>query len=125
MGIARADCASAIEVHKLQLAELQGLFALLVNSKEAPGQLLVAAAQQQLVPNDLRTAVDWTKNIRILHNIMVPSPGQTCKFALPKCKLTLTVRSTVRSGKAMATSAHLLEHLGMLESATHSCQAVL
>lgn len=39
MGIARADCASAIEVNKLQPAELQGLFALLVNSKEAPGQL--------------------------------------------------------------------------------------
>ena len=64
IGIARADSASALELHKLQPAELQGAFAALVDSKQ--GQHILAAAQQQLVPEILQT-----RNVRIVHNVMM------------------------------------------------------
>ena len=54
MGIPRADCASALELQRLQPAELQGLIAALLDSEEDPGPLLRAAAKQQLVPEALR-----------------------------------------------------------------------
>lgn len=54
MGIPRADCASALELQRLQPAELQGLIAALLDSEEDPGPLLCAAAKQQLVPEALR-----------------------------------------------------------------------
>ena len=106
IGVARADCASALELHKLQPAELQGLFAALVDSTKAPGQLLLAAAQQQLVPEALRTAVDWTRNVRIVHNIMMPTAGQVCSYALPECRLPLIVQRN-KNGKAAFLSSSL------------------
>ena len=103
LGIPRADCASALEVQKLQPAELQGLFAALVDSKKQPGQLLHAAAQQQLVPEVLQTAVDWSKNVRIVHNIMLPDPGSRfLSIALRECKLKLTVEHRLKEGKVVS-----------------------
>lgn len=89
ISIPRADCASALELQKLQPAELHGLIAALVDSEEDPGPLLRAAAKQQLVPESLRAAPDWSKNVRIVHNIMVPPDKQS--FELPESKLTLRV----------------------------------
>ena len=107
MGIPRADCASALELQRLQPAELQGLIAALVDSEEDPGPLLRAAAKQQLVPEALRAAPDWTKNVRFVHNIMMPDSALGCKncFELPQCKLKLRVYHKREKGKAVSAPA--------------------
>ena len=104
IGVDRAECAPALELHKLQPAELQGLFAALVNRKTS-GQLMIAAAQQQLVPEVLRTSVDWTRNVWIVHNIMMPSPGQTFSFVLRECGLELIVRNKVNGNAVSVLSS--------------------
>ena len=75
MGIPRADCAPFLDLQRLQPAELQALFAVLVESEEDPGPLLRTAAKLQLAPEALRTSPDWTKKVRIVHNIMLPAPA--------------------------------------------------
>lgn len=100
ISIPRADCASTLELQRLQPAELHGLIAALVDSEEGPGPLLRAAAKQQLVPETLWAPPDWTKNVRIVHNITVVPPHKQ-SFQLPESKLTLHVIMKKRlSGKA-------------------------
>lgn len=70
VGIPRADFASALELQRLQPAELRALLAILEDC-EHEGPLLRAAVKQELLPEALRIAPDWTKNVRILHNIMI------------------------------------------------------
>ena len=102
MDIPRADCASALELHRLQRAELHCLIAALVDSEEDPGELL-RAAKLQLVPKALRTAPDWSKNIRIVHKVMMPDPGsfQIHYIALPECELKLGVQRRSVKGRAV------------------------
>ena len=100
MSIARADCASALQLQRLQPAELQGLFAALVDSEEDPGELLRAAAKQQLVPEALRTAPDWTRNVRIVHSIMLPLPSPGVQeLTLSECKLKLFAKRVTTKGR--------------------------
>lgn len=104
MSIPRADCASSLDLRRLQPAELQALFAALVDSEEDPGLLLRAAAKQLLVPEALRTAPDWTKRVRIVHNIMLPDPGAEFPvqhIELPMCVLELRLRRFMTQGKAV------------------------
>ena len=97
MGIPRAECASALELNQMQTAELHSMIAALVDSEEDPGTLLCAAAKEQLVPEALRAAPDWTKSVRILHNIMMPNPGSGSQYlTLPECKLRLRVHQFVK-----------------------------
>lgn len=99
--IPRADCASAVELQQLQPAELQTLLAELVESEEDPGPLLRAAVKQQLVHVVRRPPPDSTKNVRIMHNIMLPNPdpwgppdaGIQC-YAIPESKFKLQVECT-------------------------------
>lgn len=101
MSISRADCAPSLEMYRLQPAELQALFALLANSEEDSGSLYRAAAQQLLIPENLRPSTGWTKNARVLHNMMMPVEGSKKQyFALPGCNFRLCVRRTRLIGKA-------------------------
>ena len=110
LNIPRADCASTLELQRLQPAELQSLqsltlLAVLVESEEDPGPLLRAAVKQQLVPEALRIPPDLTN---IVHNIMLPDPktdpwvlskaGGRC-YAIPESKLTFGV---MRTGETMS-----------------------
>ena len=66
MGMPKAECAPALELHRLHPAELHVLLTVLLDDEEDPGPLLRAAAcaaKQQLLPDDLRAAPDWTKNV--------------------------------------------------------------
>ena len=105
MSIPRANCAPAVEVQRMQPAELQALFALLANSEEDSGPLYRAAAQQLLVPETLRPSTGWTKNVRVLHNIMLPDAGSKKQyFALPGCNIRLCVKRTSNLGKMSSVS---------------------
>lgn len=108
MGIPRADCASAIEVQRLQPAELQALFAMLANSEEDSGSLYRTAAQQLLVPETLQPTAGWTKTVRVVHNVMLPDAGPKKQyFALPECKLRICVKRKSNNAKAASASRHI------------------
>ncbi|KAL3159324.1 hypothetical protein ABBQ32_011276 [Trebouxia sp. C0010 RCD-2024] len=99
MSISRADCASSLELQELQPAELRGLMAALVESEEDPGPLLRAAVKQQLIPEGLRDAPDWTKNIRIVDNIMVGRDRRS--IHLPECDLQLLIDFDTVQGRRL------------------------
>lgn len=104
MGIPRANCASSLDLKRLQTAELQGLFALLVDSAEDHGPLLRIAGRLQLIPEALRTSPDWTNNTRVVHNIMLPAPDSGVSvqhIALPECQLELRLRVLCEEGRAV------------------------
>lgn len=115
ISIPRADCASALELQRLQPAELHGLIAAFVDSEEDPGPLLRAAAKQQLVPERLRAAPDWTKNVWIVHNIMVPSHKQSFQLADSKLKLHVIMKKRL-TGKA--TSVFITLHVSASSSSS-------
>ena len=76
----------------MQPAELHGLVAALVDSQEDSGPRLGAAAKQQLIPESLRAGPDWTRNIRIPHNNMMPNPVSGRQYlALPECKFSFLI----------------------------------
>lgn len=76
--------------------------AALVESEEEPGPLLRAAVKQQLIPEALRDAPDWTRNIRIVDNIMVPSSDRDNQsIPLPECNLQLFIDCDTVQGEAV------------------------
>ncbi|KAA6426970.1 MAG: hypothetical protein FRX49_03294 [Trebouxia sp. A1-2] len=72
-----SGCISAIDLEGLQPSELHALLGIFGDNEWDPDSeaLLRPAFKQQLMPEALRFRVDWTKPVRILHNIMLPEQG--------------------------------------------------
>lgn len=106
-------CASAIDLESLQPSELHALLGIFVNkNRDSDSEaFLRPALQQHLVPEALRPKLDWTKPVRIIHNIMLPeqwgvnSKGQT--ILLPKCDLKLHITPEHKEGMARIMFCHL------------------
>ncbi len=108
-----SKCASAIDLESLQPSELHALLGIFVNKNGGSDSeaFLRPALQQHLVPEALRPKLDWTKPVRIIHNIMLPeqwgvnSKGQT--ILLPKCDLKLHITPEHKEGMARIMFCHL------------------
>ncbi len=93
-----SKCASAIDLESLQPSELHALLGVFADETwDSDSEVLLRPAlKQQMVPEALRSKVDWTKFVRIIHNIMLPERvgihinSQT--IPLHKCDLELYIK---------------------------------
>jgi len=100
-----SDCASVVDLESLQPSELHALLGVFADEEwdsdfEA---LLRSALKQQMVPEALRSKLDWTKPVRITHNIMLPeerSDFHVQALPLHECGLELHVTSRHKEGMA-------------------------
>ena len=108
-----SDCASAIDLESLQPSELQALLGVFADVKwdsdfEA---LLRPALKEQMMPEALRSKLNWAKPVRIIHNIMLPaqrgSNSSVQTIPLPKCDLELQITSQHKEGMAKFIFCHL------------------
>ncbi len=103
-----SDCASAFDVESLQPSELHALLGVFADKKRPNFEaLLHLALRQHMVPEVLRSKVDWTKPVRIIHNIMLPeqqgSNSSKQIILLPKCDLELHITPEHKEGMARVT----------------------
>ncbi|DBB18067.1 TPA: hypothetical protein ACH3X3_003056 [Trebouxia sp. C0006] len=99
-----SDCASVIDLESLQPSELHALLGVFADEEwdsdfEA---LLRSALKQQMVPEALRSKLDWTKPVRITHNIMLPeerSDFHVQALPLHECGHELHVTSRHKEGQ--------------------------
>ena len=107
-----SDCACAVDVEGLQPSELHALLGSFADKKwdSDSEALLRSALRQQMVPEALRSKVDWTKPVRIIHNIMLPeqqgSDSSVQKVVLPKCDLKLHITPEHKEGMASIKFYH-------------------
>ncbi len=72
LGSTEDDLASALNMGGLQPAEIHTLLGILAFAERESDALLRKAVQCHLTPENLRQTPDWTKPVRIIHNIMLP-----------------------------------------------------
>ncbi|KAL0033575.1 hypothetical protein WJX79_004573 [Trebouxia sp. C0005] len=100
-----SGCISAIDLEGLQPSELHALLGIFGDNEWDPDSeaLLRPAFKQQLMPEALRFRVDWTKPVRILHNIMLPEQGGSNNsvqiIPLRECCLELHITHRHRKGQ--------------------------
>ena len=107
-----SDCASAVDVESLQPSELHALLGVFADEKwdSYSEALLRPALKEQMRPEALRSKLDWTKLVRIVH-IMLPeqqgSDSSVQKIVLPKCDLKLHITPEHKEGMASIKFYHL------------------
>ena len=111
LDVADSDCAAAVDLERLQPAELHVLLAVLADAEHG-STLLRKAVQQLLVPEALRQPPDWTKHVRIMHNIMLPESGTSDSYIhLPRCIFKLRVERSHHDGKTHLTASCFLNDI--------------
>lgn len=94
----RRNCASAIDLESLQPSELHALLGVFADETwDSDSEALLRPALKQLmVPEALRSKIDWRKPVRIIHNLMLPERRgiHTSSKTVPlhKCDLELHIK---------------------------------
>ena len=103
-----SNCASAINLESLQPSELHVLLGSFADEKwdSDSEALLRPALKEQLMPEALRSKLNWTKPVRFTHGIMLPKQGTADDngngqfIILQKCDLNLRITHRHREGIA-------------------------
>ena len=101
-----SDCASAIDLESLQPSELHALLRVFADEEwESDSEaFLWPALKEQLMPEALRSKLDWTKPVRVTHGIMLPeqwrADNTTQTILLQKCDLQLYITHEHQEGIA-------------------------
>ncbi len=101
-----SDCASAIDLESLQPSELHALLGVFADEKwDSDSEAFFRPAlQEQLMPEALRSKLDWTKPVRVTHGIMLPEQWRADNIVqtilLQKCDLKLHISHRHQEGMA-------------------------
>lgn len=104
-----SNCASAIDLESLQPSELHVLLGVFADEKwdSDSEALLRPVLKEQLMPAALRTKLDWTKPVRIVHNVMLPEQWRADNISqtlpLQKCDFKLQIEHSHREGMTRVT----------------------
>ncbi len=108
-----SNCASAVDLESLQPSELHALLGMFADKHwdSDSEAFLRSALKEQLRPEALRSKLDWTCPVRIIHNIMLPeqrgadSKQNVQTIPLRNCDLELLIEH--EKGMARVTICHL------------------